>query len=89
MTVVPGQKGTAGIDEVPDLVLVHRAAAGDQVHHNADQPFGLAFAGAIMLATLSLGFTNLATASTVLSPAEQQQVARAEDRRPDMEQHPA
>jgi hypothetical protein len=39
--------------------------------------FGLAFAGAIMLATLSLGFTNMATASTVLSPAEQQQVAHA------------
>jgi Na+/melibiose symporter-like transporter len=39
--------------------------------------FGLAFAGAIMLATLSLGFTSMATASTVLSPAEQQQVAHA------------
>jgi MFS family permease len=39
--------------------------------------FGLAFAGAIMLATLSLGSTNLATASTMLSPAEQQQVAHA------------
>jgi EmrB/QacA subfamily drug resistance transporter len=39
--------------------------------------FGLAFAGAIMLATLSLGFTSMATASTVLAPAEQQQVAHA------------
>ena len=39
--------------------------------------FGLAFAGAIMLATLSLSFTNLAAASTVLSAAEQQQVAHA------------
>jgi hypothetical protein len=39
--------------------------------------FGLAFAGAIMLATLSLGFTSMATASTVLSPAQQQQVAHA------------
>ena len=28
--------------------------------------FGLAFAGAIMLATLSLSFTNMANASTVL-----------------------
>ena len=37
--------------------------------------FGLAFAGAIMLATLSFSFTNLAAQSTVLSPAEQQQVA--------------
>ena len=39
--------------------------------------FGLAFAGAIMLATLSLSFTSMATASTVLSPAQQQQVAHA------------
>jgi EmrB/QacA subfamily drug resistance transporter len=39
--------------------------------------FGLAFAGAIMLATLSLSFTSMATSSTVLSPGEQQQVAHA------------
>ncbi|TCO20439.1 EmrB/QacA subfamily drug resistance transporter [Kribbella steppae] len=39
--------------------------------------FGLAFAGAIMLATLSFSFTNQAESSTVLSPAEQQQVAQA------------
>jgi MFS family permease len=39
--------------------------------------FGLAFAGAIMLATLSFTFTNMAEASTVLAPAEQQQVADA------------
>ena len=32
--------------------------------------FGLAFAGAIMLATLSITFTNMADASTVLAPAE-------------------
>ena len=38
--------------------------------------FGLAFAGAIMLATLSVSFTNKADASTVLSPAEQQQVSK-------------
>ena len=37
--------------------------------------FGLAFAGAIMLASLSLLFTNMANQSEVLSPAEQQQVA--------------
>jgi EmrB/QacA subfamily drug resistance transporter len=37
--------------------------------------FGLAFAGAIMLATLSITFTNLAEASNVLSPTEQQRVA--------------
>jgi EmrB/QacA subfamily drug resistance transporter len=39
--------------------------------------FGLAFAGAIMLATLSITFTNMAQASTVLPPAEQQQIAQA------------
>jgi Na+/melibiose symporter-like transporter len=37
--------------------------------------FGLAFAGAIMLATLSISFTNLAEASSMLPPAEQQHVA--------------
>jgi MFS family permease len=37
--------------------------------------FGLAFAGAIMLATLSFTFTDLAESSTVLQPAQQQQVA--------------
>ena len=39
--------------------------------------FGLAFAGAIMLAALSLTFTKLADASTVLPAAEKQQVAQA------------
>ncbi|MFE3446055.1 MFS transporter [Nocardia sp. NPDC059180] len=38
--------------------------------------FGLAFAGAIMLATLSITFTTMAQSSTVLPPAEQQQVAQ-------------
>ncbi len=37
--------------------------------------FGLAFAGAIMLASLSLIFTQKAESSAVLTPAEQQQVA--------------
>jgi EmrB/QacA subfamily drug resistance transporter len=39
--------------------------------------FGLAFAGAIMLATLSFLFTTMADDSSVLSPTEQQQVANA------------
>jgi EmrB/QacA subfamily drug resistance transporter len=39
--------------------------------------FGLAFAGAIMLATLSIAFTNKAQNSTVLAPAQQQRVADA------------
>jgi hypothetical protein len=37
--------------------------------------FGLAFAGAIMLATLSFTFTQMAEDSKVLAPAEQQKVA--------------
>jgi MFS family permease len=37
--------------------------------------FGLAFAGAIMLATLAFTFTARSDASTVLSPEEQQQVS--------------
>jgi len=41
--------------------------------------FGLAFAGAIMLATLSFAFTRLAQDSAVLSTTEQQQVADALD----------
>jgi MFS family permease len=41
--------------------------------------FGLAFAGAIMLATLSIAFTRMAENSDVLPPAEQQQVADALD----------
>jgi hypothetical protein len=39
--------------------------------------FGLAFAGAIMLAALSILFTNMAYSSAVLSPEEQTQVAQA------------
>jgi LPXTG-motif cell wall-anchored protein len=39
--------------------------------------FGLAFAGAIMLATLSVTFTQLAQDSAVLAPAQQEQVAQA------------
>jgi EmrB/QacA subfamily drug resistance transporter len=38
---------------------------------------GLAFAGAILLAALSISFTNQAEASKVLSPAEQERVADA------------
>jgi EmrB/QacA subfamily drug resistance transporter len=39
--------------------------------------FGLAFAGAVMLATLSIAFTQAATDSTVLPAAAQEQVADA------------
>jgi hypothetical protein len=37
--------------------------------------FGLAFAGTIMLATLSIAFTNKAESSNVLPPADKQHVA--------------
>jgi EmrB/QacA subfamily drug resistance transporter len=39
--------------------------------------FGLAFAGAIMLAALSVNFTNMAQASTLLPPDDRQRVAAA------------
>jgi hypothetical protein len=39
--------------------------------------FGLAFAGAIMLATLSIAFTQKAQDSAVLSPSQQSQVSDA------------
>jgi EmrB/QacA subfamily drug resistance transporter len=38
--------------------------------------FGLAFGGAILLAMLSFSFTHQANASTVLTPAQQQQVSQ-------------
>jgi EmrB/QacA subfamily drug resistance transporter len=38
--------------------------------------FGLAVAGGVMLAALSLGFTNKTEASTVLAPAQQHQIAQ-------------
>lgn len=38
--------------------------------------FGLAFAGAIMLAALSISFTRMAYSSVVLTPEQQEQVAR-------------
>jgi len=45
--------------------------------NSAAGSFGLAFAGAIMLASLSFAFTSLSESSSVLAPAEQQQVATA------------
>ena len=52
--------------------------------------FGLAVAGGIMLAVLSLTFTNLTEESNVIPPPQQQQIADTlEDRRGSDEQHPA
>ncbi len=42
--------------------------------------FGLAFAGAVMLGSLSLIFTHQAESSTVLSPVQQEQVAKGLDK---------
>jgi len=56
---------------------ISEAAGVNSAAGNFGLSFGLAFAGAIMLATLSVLFTSLAGESTVLSPPEQQQVAAA------------
>ena len=56
---------------------VSEAASVNSAAGSFGLSFGLAFAGAIMLATLSLTFTNEAEASDVLAPAEQEQVAQA------------
>jgi MFS family permease len=58
---------------------VSEAAGVNSASGSFGLSFGLAFAGAIMLATLSITFTDMAHSSTVLSPAEQQQVATALD----------
>jgi MFS transporter len=54
---------------------VSQAAGVNSAAGSFGLSFGLAFAGAIMLATLSILFTDLAKDSTVLPPAEQQRIA--------------
>jgi predicted MFS family arabinose efflux permease len=54
---------------------VSEAAGVNSASGSFGLSFGLAFAGAIMLATLSIAFTNKAESSTVLPPADQQRVA--------------
>ena len=56
---------------------VSEAAGVNSASGSFGLSFGLAVAGAIMLATLSFTFTSMAESSTVLPPAEQQQVADA------------
>jgi hypothetical protein len=56
---------------------VSEAAGVNSASGSFGLSFGLAFAGAIMLATLSVTFTNKAEASKVLPPADQQRVADA------------
>jgi EmrB/QacA subfamily drug resistance transporter len=54
---------------------VSEAAGVNSASGSFGLSFGLAFAGAIMLATLSIAFTNLADSSDVLPPADKQHVA--------------
>jgi MFS family permease len=56
---------------------VSEAAGVNSASGSFGLSFGLAFAGAIMLATLSIAFTELARSSEVLSGVEQEQVATA------------
>jgi EmrB/QacA subfamily drug resistance transporter len=56
---------------------VSEAAGVNSASGSFGLSFGLAFAGAIMLATLSITFTDMAESSAVLAPAESQQVATA------------
>ncbi len=60
-----------------DEERVSEAAGVNSAAGSFGLSFGLAFAGAIMLATLAFSFTNLAEPSAVLTPAEQQEVAAA------------
>ncbi len=55
---------------------VSEAAAVNSAGGSFGLSFGLAFAGAIMLAALSLAFTTETSKSTVLSPAQQDQVSQ-------------
>jgi hypothetical protein len=56
---------------------VSEAAAVNSAAGSFGLSFGLAFAGAIMLATLSFTFPAMAEASAVLPPADQDRVAQA------------
>jgi len=60
-----------------DEERVSEAAGVNSAAGSFGLSFGLAFAGAIMLAVLSFSFTNQAKTSMVLSPNQQQQVATA------------
>ncbi|WP_137876564.1 MFS transporter [Rhodococcus sp. Q] len=55
---------------------VSEAAGTNSAAGSFGLSFGLAFAGAVMLATLSIAFTTMAQSSTVLPPDEQTQVAQ-------------
>jgi MFS family permease len=54
---------------------VGQAAGATSATSSFGLSFGLAFAGAIMLATLSIAFTNMAESSTLLPPEDQEHIA--------------
>lgn len=56
---------------------VSEAAGVNSASGSFGLSFGLAFAGAIMLAALAFSFTNMAQASETLTPTQQEQVAQA------------
>ncbi len=56
---------------------VSEAAGVNSASGSFGLSFGLAFSGAIMLATLALAFNSMAQSSLVLNPAQQDQVAAA------------
>ncbi|HSX29080.1 MAG TPA: MFS transporter [Candidatus Saccharimonadales bacterium] len=58
-----------------DEAHVSEAAGVNSAAGSFGLSFGLAFAGAIMLAVLTFSFTNLSNASSVLDASEKQQVA--------------
>jgi EmrB/QacA subfamily drug resistance transporter len=60
-----------------DAERVSEAAGVNSAAGSFGLSFGLAFAGAIMLATLSLSFTHMANASDVLRPSQKQEVSKA------------
>jgi hypothetical protein len=79
--VSPGSNESAGrVSQLNNYTLApiseERVSEAAGVNSAAGS-FGLAFAGAIMLAALSFAFTSRAASSTVLSASEQQQVATA------------
>src|SRR5690349_2501234 len=59
-----------------DEERVSEAAGVNSAGGSFGLSFGLAFAGAILLGALSIGFTSMAQSSTVLSKTEQQHVAK-------------
>jgi len=54
---------------------VSEAAGVNSAGGNFGLSFGLAMAGGVLLATLSLAFTNMTESSKVIPPAQQQQIA--------------